>query len=84
MYRILKTSGEEIVKDGTIRLLEAQGIVKGYVEVVRLPKKKFMLVDEEALMKSPRPAFNQKACNLCGLKIYGDVVVLDKMGDLKG
>jgi len=82
MYRILKTSGEVQTGD-TITLKEAQGIVKGYVEVIKLPKKKFMLVDEEAKLKI-HPEVNTKASDLVGMLIYGDVVVLDKMGDLKG
>lgn len=86
MYHIITTKGEITEMGKTITLKGVQKAVGGYVQVVKLSFKspEFMLVDEEALLKSPRPPLNQKASNLSGILIYGDVVLLDKMSDLKG
>jgi hypothetical protein len=84
MYKIITTKGEIKETGKTITLENAQKAVGGYIERVKLPKGKWMLVDEEALIKSPRPELNRMACSMCGLTIFGDVVLLDKMSDLKG
>jgi hypothetical protein len=86
MYKIITTNGEIKETGKTISLEAAQKAVGGYVEVVKLSfkKPKFMLVDEEARMKVPCPIANFKASTLAGMQILGNVVVLDKMGDLKG
>jgi hypothetical protein len=86
MYQIITVNGEIKETGKIISLKDAQKAVGGYVEIVKLSFKspKFMLVDEEARIKSPCPSLNQKASNLSGLQILGDVVVLDKMSDLKG
>lgn len=86
MFQIITVNGEISKTGTTISLKDAQEAVGGYVQVIKLSFKspKFMLVDEDALMKVERPPLNQKACNFAGMPIHGNVVLLDKMSDLKG
>jgi hypothetical protein len=86
MYQILTTKCEIKETGETITLKAAQKAVGGYVQSIRLRTKspKFMLVDEDARMKAPCPELNPKATSMVGMPIFGNVVLLDKMSDLKG
>lgn len=84
MYIKIFYDGKEEMVEGTITLHDAQQFVGGFVEVIKLPCKKFMLVDEDARCKANYPSENVKASNIAGLKILGNVVILDKMSNLKG
>jgi len=83
MYQIITTKGEIKETGKIISLKNAQKAVGGYIERVKL-RKGWMLVDEEGLIKSPRAEVNVKASLMSNMMIVGDVVVLDKMSDLKG
>ena len=63
-----------ILWEGTApSLSEAQEMVEGYVELVRLEGGDIMLVNEDGRMeKDP----NQTASELAGQMIFGDVVVI--------
>lgn len=62
-------------------LEEAQGIVGGYVELVRSPTRPEwqILVNEEGLLKDL--PFNEEATELCGTGIVGNAIILK--GDAK-
>lgn len=74
-----------ITADGTIEqfvpsdgrefsLEEVQGAVGGHIEIVPLSGKRYMLVDEEGLLKD-RP-YNTGASALAGKRIVGDVAII--------
>lgn len=54
-------------------LEELQGVVGGYIEIVRLPHNNFMVVDEEGNLKG-KP-LNITASKIVGQPIVGDVIV---------
>jgi len=82
---LLKTDGSsESIAPATPKrgysLSELQGHVGGYIEVVRLPKGKIMLVNEEGLfMGLP---MNARASEIAGQVIVGNAVVIPSK-DLK-
>lgn len=79
MVTILKVDGTETTQE-KITLKEAQAAVGGYVERVKLPKRRWMLVNEEGIPKRLKP--NPKASELAGQTLLGDVVILDRMGEM--
>jgi hypothetical protein len=76
---ILKSNGRikdiEPKNQTDFSLEEAQGVVGGYVEVVRIPqdRTKIMLVNEEGLIHSL--PYNKIATMIAGQHIVGDVLV---------
>jgi hypothetical protein len=75
MATLYKTDGttEEHTPDGKkITLAQAQGLVGGYVELVRLGKKGVLLVDEEGLIK--QLPINHQASKLAGKLLVGPVL----------
>ena len=63
----------ERVERKELSLEEAQEIVGGYVEMVRLTRDKIMLVDEEGLLK--RLPYNIPATVVAGRHIVGTAIV---------
>jgi len=57
-------------------LEEMQKYVGGFVAIVRLPKGKKMVVDEDGLMK--QSLINGKASKLTGQVIVGNVLICEK------
>ena len=76
MAKLLKTDGSvtEVApaKGKKFTLAEAQAMVGGYVEMVRL-RKGFLLVDEEGLLKGK--TLNMAASGMAGLDLVGDVLI---------
>jgi Domain of unknown function (DUF3846) len=62
------------MKNSRPTLREAQGIVGGYVEMIRLEDGGQMLVDEDGLSKNLE--FNMEASSLAGRPIVGPVLLL--------
>jgi hypothetical protein len=72
MARFLPTNGNS--KDVTAKTLdEMQKLVGGFVEPVRLPDGRMMLVDEDGISKNSE--VNMVASHLAGGRILGDVIV---------
>ena len=79
-YKVISVDGKVEEKKGKIGLRQAQQIVGGYVEVVRV-QGGFLLVDEEAGMKAKQTP-NQAASELAGQMILGNAIFLKKMSTL--
>ncbi len=86
MAIIIKISGEIInniePKNGkTFSLEELQKAVNGYIQIISISKGKYagklMVVDEEGLLK-PNPQLNEKASQIAGQPIVGQVIIIDK------
>lgn len=78
MAQIIKASGEVIEtqpKGVVFSLQELQDIVGGFIEIVHLPKRKLMIVNEEGKLNGL--PFNAKASELYPDVIVGDVLVCD-------
>jgi hypothetical protein len=72
-------------KDTYPRIQELQKIVGGYIEAVNIPLLEeqgdyFAVVDDEGINK--RKVFNRVMFDLFGVKLYGDVIIMNK-GDLQ-
>ena len=73
---VIKVDGTEINLGKRPSLCEAQDIVGGFIELVRLPHRLTLVVDEEGRLKNkPR---NSRASDYYKLgDIVGDVIVLE-------
>jgi len=63
-------------KGARFSLKELQDMVGGYVERLGLPKRAVMILNEEGIPKGL--PFNEKASQIAGREIVGDVVVLPR------
>ena len=79
-YKVISVDGKAEEKKGKIGLRQAQQIVGGYVEVIRV-QGGFLLVDEEARLKAKQIP-NQVASELAGQTILGTAIFLKKMSTL--
>lgn len=85
MAQIIKTNGETIdvePKNGKdFKLRELQAIVDGYIEIVRLPNDKIMVVNEEGKLRGLEPNVEATRIyyNVFGYTdiIVGDVLICD-------
>lgn len=68
---------EIVPQDGIkLTLQQMQEAVGGYIQIIRLKSGKFLLVDEEGLLKG-KPV-NIQASLLCGLRIVGDALLTNE------
>ena len=74
MAYILKVSGDEVLLEDT-SLEKLQEAVEGYIEIIPTIDKKFMVVNEEGLLKGL--LVNPEASRLANRRIVGNVVVCE-------
>ncbi len=72
---VIKVDGTEELLDHRPSLEEAQGIVGGYIELVKIGGNKTLVVDEEGKIKN-KPT-NKTITNKYGSQIYGGYIVGD-------
>lgn len=71
---LIKVDGTITELDHRPTLEEAQGLVGGYIELVRI-RPYTLVVDEEGLLKKKQ--YNQKVKYFFGRDIVGDVIILE-------
>ena len=76
MIQLIKSNGEVTDNFTADTLKEKQDAVGGYIEVVATRKGKVLIVNEEGRMK--RLKRNNKASDIAGFDIVGDVICLDE------
>jgi len=77
MIRIITVNdGSSVERDvrKSMTFKEAQKVVGGYVEVLRIPNGAILLVNDEGLIR--RLPYNRAASFECGRQIVGDAVLL--------
>lgn len=72
---VIRVNGREQELDHRPTLLEAQQIVGGYIELVKVEKGRTLVVDEEGKLKN-KPT-NKTVTSRYGSSIYGDYIVGD-------
>jgi hypothetical protein len=85
MATIIKTTGElentEPANNNIFTLIELQNAVNGFFIIVPIDtgeySDKFMIVDEDGLIKS-NPIANTKASKIAGQPIVGQVMIIDR------
>lgn len=73
---LIKSSGETVdvtPATGKFSLKTLQGLVGGYIEVVRLPEEQILICNEEGLLNNL--PYNLSASLLTGRILVGDVVI---------
>lgn len=77
MIEILHVDGRREVVKEAMTLHDMQAIVGGYIEVVTLPNKKHLVVNEEGLLHGlPR---NLAASNIAGRPLVGPAILTDEL-----
>ena len=77
MTEILHLDGRRETVTEPMTLHDMQAIVGGYIEVVHLPNKKFIVVNEEGLLQGM--STNLTASNIAGRKLVGPAILTDEL-----
>lgn len=76
MVQLIKVNGDVTESFTADTLEEKQSAVGGYIEVVATRRGKVLIVNEEGHMKGLKK--NNKASEIAGFDIMGDVICLDE------